>query len=180
MTDLRKIAHALDRKARTCRAIVETPQGSRAKYDYDPATGLFQLAGVLPAGMAFPLSFGFVPGTQGEDGDAIDVLILSDEALPIGILVEVRLLGIIEAEQTEGKATFRNDRLVAKVSQSRGWADVDSLSQLGDAFAKDLTSFFQTYNGLKGKTFKVTGLGSPASACSAVEKSDVGHGEPKP
>ena len=51
--------------------------------------------------MSFPLSFGLIPGTQDEDGDPIDVLILSDEALPSGVLVEVALLGVMEAEQTD-------------------------------------------------------------------------------
>ena len=59
--------------------IIETPQGSRNKFEYDEQHGLFKLSGVLPAGASFPFDFGFVPSTQGEDGDPLDVLVLMDE-----------------------------------------------------------------------------------------------------
>jgi inorganic pyrophosphatase len=96
------------------RVIIETPQGSRNKFDYDAELGLFKLGGVLPAGAVFPFDFGFVPSTTGGDGDPLDVLVLMDEAAFAGCLVEARLIGVIEAKQTErdGKTT-RNDRLVA-------------------------------------------------------------------
>ena len=53
----------LDAKKRVCRAIIETPKGSRNKFDYDPDSGLFMLGGLLPEGMMFPFDFGLVPGT---------------------------------------------------------------------------------------------------------------------
>lgn len=128
--DALTIPNRLDREAGTCRAIVETPAGHRAKFDYDPDTGLFELNGVLPAGMAFPLAFGFIPATRGQDGDPVDVLIMADEALPVGCLTTVRLLGVIEAEQTENGKTFRNDRLIAWIAQSRSYVDVQDLASL--------------------------------------------------
>jgi inorganic pyrophosphatase len=60
--------------------IIETPKGSRNKYAYDPEEHIFGLKTVLPAGMAFPYDFGFVPSTMGGDGDPLDVLVLMDEA----------------------------------------------------------------------------------------------------
>ena len=60
------------------RAIVETPKGSRNKFDFDPQTGLFELGSAMPAGVEFPFEFGFIPGTLGEDGDPLDLLILMD------------------------------------------------------------------------------------------------------
>ena len=59
--------------------IIETPKGSRNKFDYDEKRGLFKLGGALPAGMEFPYHFGFVPSTLGGDGDPVDVLLLMDE-----------------------------------------------------------------------------------------------------
>jgi hypothetical protein len=61
----------------------------------------FKLSKVMPEGMMFPYDFGFVPATKAEDGDPLDVLVLTDEALFPGCLVEVKLVGVIEAEQTE-------------------------------------------------------------------------------
>lgn len=173
MPDLLTLPHHLDRAALTCRAIIETPQGSRSKFDYDPESGLFELAGVLPAGMAFPLAFGFVPGTLAGDGDPFDILVLADEVLPPGCLLTARLLGVIEAEQTETDGrTCRNDRLVAKVAQSHAYADVDSLDRLGGAFVEELKRFFVTYNDLKGKRFEVLGVGGPERACDLVAEAE--------
>jgi inorganic pyrophosphatase len=118
MPDLLTLPHQLDRETRYCRSIVETPRGCRSRYDYNRESWLFALSGILPAGLAFPLAFGFVPDTLGEDGDPVDVLILADEYLPVGCLLTVTLLGVIEAEQSEDGRTGRNDRLVAKVAQS--------------------------------------------------------------
>jgi len=175
MTSLLDLPHQLDAHALTCRAIVETPAGSRAKFDYEPGCGLFELRGMLPAGIAFPLDFGFVPSTLGGDGDPLDVLVLAEERLPVGCLVNVRLLGVIEAEQTEGddgeRTTMRNDRLVARLAESRTFANIDSLDQLGDGFRDELTRFFVTYNELKGKRFEVLGIHGPGRAVDTVRKS---------
>lgn len=97
--------------------VIETPKGSRNKFAWDEEHELFEHAGVLPAGAIFPYDFGFIPQTGGEDGDALDVLVLMDEPAFTGCLVSARLLGVIEAEQTEldGKVE-RNDRLIAVAS----------------------------------------------------------------
>ena len=58
--------------------VIETPKGSRNKYNYDEKLGLFKLGGVLPSGASFPFDFGFVPSTVGGDGDPLDVLVLLD------------------------------------------------------------------------------------------------------
>src|ERR687890_1560322 len=93
--------------------IIETPKGSRNKYNYDEKLGLFRLGGVLTSGASFPFDFGFVPSTLGGDGDPLDVLVLMDEPAFAGCLVRARLLGVIEAEQTEKGKTAQNDRLIA-------------------------------------------------------------------
>lgn len=108
-----------DRDSGDLHVIIDTPKGSRNKFGWDEERGLFELSGVLPAGAVFPYDFGFIPNTRGEDGDALDVLVLMDEPAFTGCLVASRLLGVIEAEQTEKCKTERNDRLIA-VAANRG------------------------------------------------------------
>jgi inorganic pyrophosphatase len=168
MMNVLKVPHNLDQQAGTCRAIVETPAGCRSKFDYDPETGLLELAGVLPAGLSFPFAFGFIPSTLAEDGDPVDVVIIADEGPPPGCMVTVRLLGVIEAEQTEDGSTCRNDRLVGRVAQSRAYADVHDLEGLGRAFVDELSRFFVAMNDLKGKRFEVKAIGDAARACALV------------
>src|SRR5438552_675478 len=94
--------------------IVETPQGSRIKYAYEPATGLFEMDKMLPSGMVFPFDFGFIPSTHGEDGDPLDVLVLSEAPLFAGCHVHAQMVGGLRAEQKErDQRVLRNDRLIA-------------------------------------------------------------------
>src|SRR2546423_3385818 len=112
--------------------IIETPKGSRNKFNYDDKLNLFKLGGVLPSGAVFPFDFGFVPSTVGGDGDPLDVLVLMDEPAFTGCLVAVRLIGVIEAEQTEKGETERNDRLIGVAAKARDHKGVRSLGQLND------------------------------------------------
>ena len=75
MPDLTTLPHEFDARRRTCRAIIETPRGSRNKCSYDPDSGLFKLGELLPAGLLFPFDFGFVPSTLGGDGDPLDMAV---------------------------------------------------------------------------------------------------------
>ena len=90
--------------------IIETPKGSRKKLKYDPAKRMYKLSKVMPEGMVFPYDFGFVPDTKGQDGDPLDVLVLTAEPLFPGCLVNCARVGIIEAEQEEEGETKWNDR----------------------------------------------------------------------
>src|SRR5205809_7985803 len=103
MTDLTSLALQLDAQKGVCRAIIETPKGCRNKFDYDPDSNLFMLGGLLPEGMMFPFDFGFIPSTLGEDGDPLDIMVLMDAPAYVGCLIQVRIIGIIEAEQTEDR-----------------------------------------------------------------------------
>ena len=169
---LESLPHELDRERLTCRAIVETPHGSRAKFSYDADSGLFELNKLLPAGLAFPLDFGFVPSTLGGDGDPIDLLILADVELPVGCLVTVRLIGAIEVEQThlaKGR-TERNDRLIGRLAESHAWAHIDRLDQLGQDFVDELNSFFATYKMARGQHLDVLAVSGPERALELIEQ----------
>ena len=171
MASLFDLPHELDREAFTCRAIVETPQGSRAKFVYDRDSGLFALGKMLPAGLAFPVDFGFVPSTLAQDGDPLDLLILAETELPVGCLVTVQLLGSMEVEQwKEGEDKVRNDRLITRISDSRMFAGVDRLEQLGRQFTDELTTFFQTYKRLRGQEMEVLAIGGPERAVQLIEE----------
>jgi inorganic pyrophosphatase len=153
------------------RVIIETPQGSRNKFDYDEELGLFKLGGVLPAGAVFPFDFGFVPSTKGGDGDPLDVLLLMDEAAFAGCLVEARLIGVVEAEQTEEDGvTTRNDRLIAVAANARNHRDVRALEQLGGNLLDEIEHFFVSYNEMKGKRFEPLGRFGAERARRVVEE----------
>ena len=72
------------------RVVIETPKGSRNKFSFHQAEHIFGLKTVIPAGMAFPYDFGFVPSTRADDGDPIDVLVLMDEPAFAGCALTCR------------------------------------------------------------------------------------------
>jgi inorganic pyrophosphatase len=85
---------------------------------------------VLPVSAVFPFDFGFVPSTRGDDGDPLDVLVLMDAPVFPGCIVPSRLIGVIEAQQTEDAETERNDRLLAVAANSAVHRSIRELSDL--------------------------------------------------
>lgn len=151
--------------------VIETPRGSRNKFNYDEKLKLFKLGGVLPAGASFPFDFGFVPSTVGGDGDPLDVLMLMDEAAFAGCLVVARLIGVIEAEQTEKDGeTTRNDRLIAVADGSRTHGHIQTICDLNDTLVEEIEHFFVSYNEIKGKKFEPRGRGDEHRARQIVEE----------
>ena len=151
--------------------VIETPKGNRNKLDYEPDLGVFELAGVLPEGSVFPYDFGFIPSTLGEDGDPLDVLVLLDESVPTGCLISARLIGVIEADQTErdGKTT-KNHRLLAVATRAHTHSDVQALEDLRPKMVEEIEHFFISYNETKEKVFKPIGRGGPERALQIVKE----------
>ena len=144
-----------DPKSRDLNVIIETPRGCRNTYSYDEKRNLFKLGSVLPLGAVFPFDFGFIPRTVGEDGDPLDVLVLMDEPAFSGRFVAARLLGVIEATQTEDGKTNRNDLLIAISANAETQREVKSLTDLNKKLVDKIEHFFVSYNSEKGKTFSL-------------------------
>jgi inorganic pyrophosphatase len=168
--DLTKLP-AFDKESNCWHAIIETPKGSHHKFDFEPKLGCFELKRTLPEGMTFPLDFGFIPSTLGDDGDPLDVLVVLDFPSSLGALVKVRLIGVIEAKQKEkGEDWFRNDRLIAVSGHSRTLADVESLDDLRPKQLEQIIDFFEQYNRLDGKKFHHLRNAGPKTAAKLIRK----------
>lgn len=166
---LEQLPHELDRSKFTCQAIVEAQAGTRVKVYYDPDSHRFRIGKFLPLGMVFPLDFAFVPSTIAGDGDPVDLLILPEATLPVGSIVDVRILGILEAEQFKpNKRPKRNDRIIARLVESRLFAQVEDLDQMGERFVEELSTFFKTYKAMRGQTYNVLAVGGPSRAADLL------------
>ncbi|HWE46683.1 MAG TPA: inorganic diphosphatase [Caulobacteraceae bacterium] len=170
MRDLTQLDHCLDGKAGVCRAVVETSKGSRTKFDYDPETRMFKAKSLLPEGMSFPLDFGFIPSTLADDGDPLDVMILADESNPVGVLIDVRLIGALVIEETEHDRVERNDRLLAIQTLSHLYADVKSPDDLPTMFIDRLGAFWKQKAKREDKKLKVLHVCGPHDAVTLVRK----------
>lgn len=151
------------------RVVIETPKGSRNKFAFDPKQHIFELKKVLPAGMAFPYDFGFVPSTKADDGDPVDVLVLMDEPAFPGCVLNCRPIGVIEGEQGGKKNKERNDRIIAVEQDAHSWSDIKTIDDLGKKFCQELEEFFVDYHKLSGKKYHVLGLKGPERAIKLVK-----------
>lgn len=170
------ILKPFDKKEEFLRVVIETPKGSRNKFKYDPEMGAYRLNSVLPEGMVFPFDFGFVPCTKAQDGDPVDVLLLMDIPAFPGIVVESRIVGVIQAEQTEDGDKLRNDRIVAVAKDSRVHSDIKKPSDLNSNMMGEVERFFTNYNKEHGKGFKVLGLKGADAARKLIKKSATKNG----
>ncbi len=145
------------------RVIVDTPKGSRNKYKWDEAFGALRLAKILPPGFAMPWNYGYLPGTRSGDGDPLDVLVLMEEATPVGAVILCRPRGVLVSE-TEGE---RNDRLIA--SPHGAHEDRIYSEALPDRLYTEIAAFFDGYHRLRGETTRTIAHGDAEEARRIVE-----------
>jgi inorganic pyrophosphatase len=153
-------------------ALVETPRGCRNKYKFDEQTGRIKLSKVMPEGMMFPYDFGSIPDTRGEDGDPLDVLILSDESTFPGCQIDCRIVGVIKANQREQGKEKRNDRLIAVAQASVLYASVKEISDLEPALLQQIEAFFINYQKVRDIEFKIIAREGSQSAQRILDKAN--------
>jgi len=142
----------------TVDVLIETPKGSKYKYKFDEEQNQVRVKKMLPTGLAFPYDFGFIPGTKGDDGDPLDVLIFAEDSYLPGSVIECKIIGAIKAKQTSDGETVRNDRIMAVPVMT-----MEKDRELGlEDFSKDkireLENFFIYYNKMEEKEFKPVGI----------------------
>jgi inorganic pyrophosphatase len=150
--------------------VIETPRGSLVKFSYEGQRNLFQYSHPLPAGLAFPYDWGFVPSTLGEDGDPLDGMVIHQGASPPGVIIKCQLLACLRVEQSEGGKTFRNDRFL--FCPRKGEADCGTLaaSTPPDRLKNDIEKFLQASVLDSDKALRFAGWQSAESALEAIKK----------
>ena len=153
----------------TFHVVIETPRGSRNKYGYDPAEGVFRLKKVLPQGHVFPYDFGFVPRTKGADGDPLDVLVLMDEPAIPGCVAECRIVGCVQARQQKKRKWVRNDRFIAVAESSLTFSHVTDVADLDRTMLGQIREFFVSYQELSGNRLKLLKTRGARAARQAIK-----------
>ena len=152
--------------------VIETPKGSRNKYNWDEKEKLFRLKKILPAGAVFPFDFGFIPHTRGEDGDPIDILVIMDEPAFPGCLLECRIIGALRAKQTERDGRVnQNDRFIGVSVLSHLYRDLTDINALNKNVLEEIQHFFISYNTVAGKVFAPQGWIGAADAKQLLQNS---------
>jgi inorganic pyrophosphatase len=157
--------------------VIETPYGSGTKVKFDIELGHYRADRVLPAGMAFPFNFGFIPQTLAEDGDPLDAIVLLEAPVYPGCVLYARLLGVLEAEQQDGgKGPWkRNDRVVGVVGGPKGHSSLRTLRDV-EAFQLDaIESFFASYHALDGDRLRPKRRTGVRAAETAIRRANAAY-----
>jgi inorganic pyrophosphatase len=154
----------------TIEVIVETPKGSPFKYKYDPKKEWFAVHKALPVGLIFPYDFGFIPGTKGDDGDPLDVLIMSEFSFIQGSMIECKVIGSMKAKQTDKEESVRNDRIFVCPDLKGFYPVYDSMEDIQKEKLKEIENFFIYYNAIQKKTFEPLGIMDPKETLKLIKR----------
>jgi len=155
--------------AETMNVIVEIPKFSKNKYEIDKETGIIALDRVMHTAQDYPFDYGFVPQTLFDDGDALDVVLLTTYPLMPGILVKARPVAVME--MTDGGD--RDDKIVAVPVDDPRFNDIQDLADLNKHFIKEMTHFFETYKKIQNKEVHIGTWHGKEAAREAFTKSVV-------
>jgi inorganic pyrophosphatase len=132
---------------------IEIPVGSRNKYEYDPRLKRIRLDRVLYASVHYPADYGFIPETLAPDGDPLDVVVLAEEPVFPGCIVDARPLGVLHMRDA-GEDDFK---IVAVEHSDPRLSTIHELADLRPHLLKEIETFFNTYKDLEGKETEVIG-----------------------
>ena len=150
--------------------LIEIPKGSNIKYELDKDSGAIFLDRILYGTQFYPANYGFVPNTLADDGDPIDVLVLSSESVVPGCVIKSRVIGVLIMEDEKGK----DEKIVAvpTIKLDPKMAKINSLEDLAEIELAQIKHFFETYKDLEpGKWVKVTGYEGREKAIELINKS---------
>lgn len=154
-------------------SVIEIPEGSRTKYEVDKASGLIKMDRVLFSAYHYPANYGFMPQTLGEDGDPLDVLVLSHDSLQPLTLVDAKIIGVMHMiDQGEG-----DDKLIAVANDDCTVNGYNEISELPSHILETIQNFFESYKTLEKKEVEVSGYASKEVAISIIEKAIVAYKE---
>jgi len=155
-----------DKSPKTINVIIEIPKGSKNKYEIDKKTGIIKLDRAMKTSQDYPFDYGFVPQTYWEDGDALDVVVLTTYPLSSGILVEARPVGVMK--MIDGGES--DDKIISVPKDDPRWDNVKDIKDVNPYTLKEIKHFFETYKSIENKKVEVGAFSGKAKAEEAVKK----------
>ena len=151
---------------RIVNAIIEIPQGSRAKYEIDKESGLLKLDRVIYSSFYYPCNYGFIPQTYGDDKDPLDILVITSLPVQAMCLMEAKVVGVMQMVDS-GDA---DDKIIAVAAKDPGVNHYNNMEELPKHFFDELRHFFEEYKKLENKMVVVEEFGDKATALRIIEE----------
>lgn len=155
--------------------IIENPRGTKNKYEVDKETGIIALDRVLHTAQDYPVDYGFVPQTHWDDGDALDVILLSTYPFVPGVLVKARPVGLLKMMDSGEQ----DDKVLGVPVGDPRFANIQDITDVNPHTLKEIEHFFATYKQVQKKEVIVSGFENKAAACAAFERGSKMYQEKK-
>lgn len=168
MTDYNKLYTPGDIANHRINTVVEIPKGSILKIEYNREKKTFELDRVEPEIFAKPSNYGFIPATLDEDGDELDTLVVAPETIPLGVVVEAKIIGVLNFEDDGEK----DHKVICVPADERDSGNhIQTLDDLGEQWKRKIEYHFNTYKDLKKRgTTKVLGYGDADAAIAVIKE----------
>lgn len=154
-----------DKIPRQVKAIIEIPQGSRAKYEIDKASGLLKLDRVIYSSFIYPVNYGFIPQTLGQDGDPLDILVLCSQSITPLCLVDATIIGNMQMIDSGEQ----DDKIIAVATKDPSVNHINNVEDLPQHFFNELKHYFEEYKVLENKKVEIDNFQDKATALKIVE-----------
>ena len=141
------------------------------KYEVDKDTGLLIVDRFMNVAMHYPANYGYVPGTLYDDGDPVDVLVLTPHDIIPGSAIKCRAVAVLDTEDESGMDAKILAVPTDKVSTGY-YKDMKDLSDVPERLQNEIRHFFERYKDLEeGKWVKISGWRDAAAAKGEISKS---------
>jgi inorganic pyrophosphatase len=153
----------------TINTVIEIPKGGHNKYEYDEELDEIRLDRTLHSPLFYPVDYGFVPETRAEDGDHLDALVLTDDPVFTGCVMEIRPIGLLKMSDENGL----DNKVLAVPAKNPHYHDIQDLKDVQPHFLAEIVHFFEQYKKLEKKFVKVEGWGSKKNALAVIKKANA-------
>jgi inorganic pyrophosphatase len=140
-----------ERSPEIVNALIEIPQGSRTKYEIDKVTGLLRLDRVIHSSFHYPVNYGFIPQTLGDDGDPLDILVLCSQSIQPLCLVEATIIGNMQMIDSGEK----DDKIIAVATKDPSVNHIKTVDEMPRHFFLELKNYFEQYKVLENKQVQI-------------------------
>lgn len=147
-------------------AVIEIPQGSRCKFELDKPSGLLKLDRVIYSSFYYPVNYGFIPQTYGDDKDPLDILVLTSLPVVPLTLMEAKVIGVMQMIDSGDS----DDKIIAVAAKDPSVNHYNNIEELPSHFLQELRHFFEEYKALENKTVVVEDFGDKVTALKVIEE----------
>ncbi len=163
--------HYGENAPRVVTAVIEITQGSRCQYEIDKPSGLLKLDRVIYSSFYYPVNYGFIPQTYGDDKDPLDILVITSLPVTPLTLMEAKVIGVMQMIDS-GDA---DDKIIAVAANDPSVNHYNNIEELPRHFFDELRHFFEEYKKLENKTVVVEEFGDKTKALKVIEEAIEGY-----